>query len=134
MRTLELIVKQSVIFPKESVSIYFPTFVRQFIFVSAPRIFCSYFGGFTREEKHLKCFLEITSQFLCILLSLPTGPINLGEISPPPPRCLEWFAHIDIFFQLILDSVLSGLLKFGTEVLGRLILNEFIQFSPSVAF
>lgn len=51
----------------------------KFIFVSSPRIFSSYFGGFIRKENHLKCFIEITSQFLCVLPSLSTGLINLGE-------------------------------------------------------
>lgn len=65
----------------ESVSVYLPTFFQhQSLFLSVPLgYFSSYFGGFTRKENHLKCFIEIPSQFLCVLPSLPTGLINLGE-------------------------------------------------------
>lgn len=38
-------------------------------------LFLNYFGGFTGQ----KCFIEITSQLLCVLLLLTTGPVNLGE-------------------------------------------------------
>ena len=33
------------------------------------------------QKKRLKCFIEITSQLLCVLLLLTTEPINLGENS-----------------------------------------------------
>lgn len=33
------------------------------------------------QKKRLKCFIEITSQLLCVLLLLTTEPINLGETS-----------------------------------------------------